>query len=224
MFKKVLLSEDLDSINLAVDQALKDCQILHVACTKYCDDALLKLKKALLDNEPYDLLLTDLSFKEDHRQDTAQLKSGAELIAAVRVLQPDIKIIVYSIEDKAFNIKSLFENHQIDGYVIKGRNSIPELKNAITLVYNSDQKYLSPTITHVLQDKTVNEIDNYDLELLKYLSLGVSQEQMEAQFRILNISPSSKSSIEKRINKLKTYFKAKNTVHLIGIAKDLGLI
>jgi hypothetical protein len=32
------------------------------------------------------------------------------------------------------------------------------------------------------------------------------------------------SSIEKRINKLKIYFKANNNVHLIAIAKDLGLV
>ena len=224
MFNKVIISEDFDSINLAVVEVLKDCNIKEVEYTKYCDDALLKIRKALLDGTPYDLLLTDLSFKEDHRDETITLKSGDELIAAVKELQPNIKIIVYSVEDKPYRIKSLFENHNIDGYVMKGRNSIPELKNAITLVYNSDQKYLSPTITYVLQDKTVNEIDNYDLELLKYLSIGVPQEQMEQQFKMLNISPNSKSSIEKRINKLKTYFKASNTIHLIAIAKDLGLI
>ncbi|WPR71328.1 response regulator [Flavobacterium sp. NG2] len=224
MFNKVIISEDFDSINLAVVEALKDCAIREVDYTKYCDDALLKIKKAILDDTPYDLLLTDLSFKEDHRDDTITLKSGDELIAAVRALQPNIKIIVYSIEDKSYRIKSLFENYHIDGYVMKGRNSIPELKNALTLVYNTDQRYLSPTITHVLQDKTVNEIDNYDLELLKYLSIGIPQEQMENQFKMLNISPNSKSSIEKRINKLKTYFKASNTIHLIAIAKDLGLI
>ncbi|MGA9637081.1 response regulator [Flavobacterium sp.] len=224
MFNKVIISEDFDSINLAVIEVLKECKIHEVEYTKYCDDALLKIKRALLDETPYDLLLTDLSFIEDHRVDTLTLKSGEDLIAAVRAIQPDIKIIVYSIEDKSYRIKSLFENHDIDGYVMKGRNSVPELKNALTLVYNSDQKYLSPTITHVLQDKTVNEIDNYDLELLKYLSIGVAQDQMESQFKMLNISPNSKSSIEKRINKLKTYFKANNTIHLIAISKDLGLI
>ena len=37
------------------------------------------------------------------------------------------------------------------------------------------------------------------------------------------ISPYHKSTIEKRIGKLKDYFKANNTVHLISIAKDLGI-
>ena len=38
------------------------------------------------------------------------------------------------------------------------------------------------------------------------------------------IIPNGNSSLEKRINKLKTYFKASNNVHLIAITKDLGLV
>ncbi len=108
--------------------------------------------------------------------------------------------------------------------MIKGRNSIPELKKAIETVYNTNEKYISPDMAFVLQDKIVNEIDDYDLELIKHLSVGVSQEEMESTFKELGITPNSKSTIEKRLNKLKIYFKAKNTVHLIAITKDLGLI
>ena len=56
------------------------------------------------------------------------------------------------------------------------------------------------------------------------LSIGISQENIEAEFKKEGISPNSKSSIEKHINKLKIYFKANNTVHLVAIAKDLGII
>lgn len=222
MFSKVIIAEDLDSINLAVQEALTQLKITNLQTTKYCDDALLKVKKAMQDNVPYELLVTDLSFKEDYRK--GQLQSGEDLIKAIRTLQPTIKIVVFSIEDKSYRIKSLFENQQIDAFVLKGRNSIPELKKAIATVYNSTEKYISPDIAFVLQDKTVNEIDDYDLELLKHLSVGVSQEEIESTYKALGITPNSKSTIEKRINKLKVYFKANNTVHLIAIAKDLGLV
>ncbi|WP_445455533.1 response regulator [Flavobacterium sp. HNIBRBA15423] len=222
MFSKVIIAEDLDSINLAVHEALIQLKITNLHSTKYCDDALLKVKKAIQDNAPFELLVTDLSFKEDYRKD--QLKSGEDLIEAIRALQPNIKIVVFSIEDKSYRIKSLFENQHIDAFVIKGRNSIPELKKAIETVYNTNEKYISPDMAFVLQDKIVNEIDDYDLELIKHLSVGVSQEEMESTFKELGITPNSKSTIEKRLNKLKIYFKAKNTVHLIAITKDLGLI
>lgn len=222
MFSKVIIAEDLDSINLAVHEALIQLKITNLHSTKYCDDALLKVKKAIQDNAPFELLVTDLSFKEDYRKD--QLKSGEDLIEAIRALQPNIKIVVFSIEDKSYRIKALFENQHIDAFVIKGRNSIPELKKAIETVYNTNEKFISPDMAFVLQDKIVNEIDDYDLELIKHLSVGVSQEEMESTFKELGITPNSKSTIEKRLNKLKIYFKAKNTVHLIAITKDLGLI
>lgn len=226
MFSKVIIAEDIDGLNFAVVQALKELDILEeqIDYAKYCDDALLKMRKALQDNEPYDLLITDLSFKEDHRKNELKLHSGEDLIQTVRIVQPNIKIIAFSIEDKPYRIKNLFDSYEINAFVMKGRNSIPELKKAIQTVFNSKEKYISPNIAHVFQDKTDNEIDDYDLELIKQLSNGVSQEEMEFKFKELGITPNSKSTIEKRISKLKIYFKANNTVHLIAMAKDLGLV
>jgi two-component system, NarL family, captular synthesis response regulator RcsB len=192
MFSKVIIAEDLDSINIAVHEALTQLKIIQLHNSKYCDDALLKVKKAIQDQEPFDLLVTDLSFKEDYRKD--KLKSGESLIEAIRALQPNIKIVVFSIEDKPYRIKSLFEKQHINGFVMKGRDSIPELKKAIETVFNSEEKYISPNIAYVLQDKTINEIDNYDLELIKQLSIGTSQEEMEIKFKELGIVPNSKNS------------------------------
>ncbi|HKO77814.1 MAG TPA: response regulator [Flavobacterium sp.] len=222
MFKKVLIVDDIDFNDIAAVQVLEELGVPEIAFTKYCDDALLKIKKGFKDNEPYDLLISDLSFKADYRENI--LKSGEELIASVKQLFPEIKIIAFSIEDKSYRIKSLFDKYSINGFVMKGRNSIPELKKAIEVVYGDDQKYLSPELNYILQDKTVNEIDNYDIQLLKYLSIGVTQENMESTFKSAGITPNSKSTIEKRLNKLKIYFKANNPTHLVAIAKDLGLV
>jgi len=226
MFSKVIIAEDIDGLNFAVVQALKELNVLEeqINYSKYCDDAFLKMRKAVQDDAPYDLLITDLSFVEDYRQTELKLQSGEDLIKAVRALQPNIKIITFSVEDKPYRIKSLFVEYEINAFVLKGRNSIPELKKAIETVFISDERYISPTIAHVFQDRTVSEIDDYDLEVIKYLSLGLTQDEIENKFKKLNISPSSKSAIEKRLNKLKISFKANNNVHLIAIAKDLGLI
>ena len=222
MFTKVLIAEDIDFNNIAVVQVLEELMVSKIDYAKYCDDALTKIKKASLDQEPYQLLITDLSFKADYRVN--KLNSGEELITAVKQLYPEIKVIAFSIENKSFLIKSLFEKLDINAFVMKGRNSIPELKKAILSTFQNDKKYISPELSHIFQNKTVQEIDNYDLELIKYLSIGVSQENMEAKFKEVGINPSSKSTIEKRITKLKIYFNAKNPTHLVAIAKDLGLV
>lgn len=221
MFKKVLIAEDFDSINIAVKQTLEQLGVEEIHYAKYCDDALLKYKKALQDNEPYDLLISDLSFVSDYRQ--VEIPSGEKLIEVIRKTDSKIKIIVYSVEDKSYTIKNLFENQNIDGFVHKGRNSISQLKTAIEgLLYY--KKFISPELAHTLQNKSTNEIDNYDVELLTHLANGVSLEEMEPLFKKLNITPNSKSTIEKRVAKLKDYFKANNNIHLIAITKDLGII
>ncbi|WP_439554334.1 response regulator [Flavobacterium macrobrachii] len=221
MYKKVLIAEDFDSINIAVKQTLEEMGVQEIHYAKYCDDAIIKLKKALQENKPFDLLISDLSFVEDYREVT--IASGEELIQAIKEIQPTINIIVYSVEDKPYIIKTLFDEAQINGYVKKGRNSISQLKTAIeTLLYG--KTFISPELTHALQDKTGKEIDNYDITLLSHLANGVAIEEMETLFKHLNITPNSKSTIEKRVAKLKDYFKANNNIHLIAITKDLGII
>lgn len=221
MFKKVLIAEDFDSINIAVKQTLDELGVEEIHYAKYCDDALLKYKKALKDKEPFDLLISDLSFVADYRK--VEIPSGEKLIKVIKKLSPEIKVIVYSVEDKSYTIKTLFEDQNIDAFVHKGRNSISQLKTAIeSLLYN--KKFISPELAPILKSKSTNEIDNYDIELLSHLASGVALEEMEPLFKKLNITPNSKSTIEKRVAKLKDYFKANNNIHLIAITKDLGII
>ncbi len=222
MFQKVITVDDLDTINIAVIHSLEELAIPEIQHAKYCDEALLKIKKGIADQLPYDLLITDLSFKLDHREE--KLKSGEELIQAVKKIQPNIKILVFSIEDKIHWIRNLIKKEGINGYVLKGRNSIPELKKGIQNIYHNDIVFLSPELTHALLDKSLLEIESYDTELLKLLAKGYTQEEISKQFKEIGTTPYGTSSIEKRINKLKIFFKANNNVHLIAIAKDFGLV
>lgn len=222
MFKKVIIAEDLDAMNLGIQQVLKDLNIINFQHSKFCDDAFLKIRAAIHQNEPYDLLISDLSFKTDHRK--SDIANGDELVQKVRQLQPDIKIIAYSVEDKAYRIKSLFDDAEIDAFVLKGLNSIEELKKAITLLSNSDQKFISPEVASALQEKNNFEIDDVDIKILKHLSIGTSQDDIIDFFKNSGIKPNSKSAMEKRLSKLKDFFKANNTVHLVSIVKDMGII
>ncbi|KLT70804.1 DUF5932 domain-containing protein [Flavobacterium sp. ABG] len=222
MFKKVLVAEDLDSISITVIQVLEDLNIPVIDHVKYCDDALLKIKKGIAEKDPYDLIISDLSFKSDHRK--VKLSSGEELIAAINKVQPSIKKIIFSIEDKSYRIQSLFNDLAINAYISKGRNSIDELKKAIERTFRNEEKIVSSNLSSTFSDKAVIEIESYDISILKLLAKGYTLENISSEFKNVSITPNGTSSIEKRINKLKTFFKANNNVHLIAIAKDLGLI
>ncbi|MGH1384832.1 response regulator [Kordia sp.] len=221
MFTKVLIAEDMDDINTGVLTVLSKLEIAKIDHAQYCDDADLKAKKARKDKKPYELLITDLSFVKDHREQI--LNSGEDLIVKLKSEQPNLKIIVYSVEDKLQRVRRLVSEYGIDAYVCKGRKSLQELANAIKEVFKGEQ-YLSQKIGAALSPKNDMEIDDYDIELLKLLSKGMSQDEIASNLKERSISPNSLSSIEKRLSKLKIYFKANNAIHLIANAKDLGLI
>ena len=113
--------------------------------------------------------------------------------------------------------------YNINAYVCKGRRGLKELSKAINAVYH-DKQFLSPQIAEAISNKSKLEIEDYDIELVKQLSYGFSQEEISISFKEKNISPNSLSSIEKHLNKLKIQFKANNATHLVAIVKDLGLI
>lgn len=221
MFTKVLIAEDIDSIHKGIQQIKKQLDIHEMIHVQYCDDAELKIKRALLDNEPFDLLISDLSFKKDHREE--RITSGEQLVQVAKSLQPDIKTIVYSIEDRPEKVKFLFSHVGIDGYVCKDRHGLKELVNAIKTVHQ-DKHYISPQVESVIRGNGIIEFEDYDVQLVNQLANGLTQEQIGLYFKNKRISPSSTSSVEKRLNKLKMDFKANNATHLVAIVKDLGLI
>lgn len=221
MFKKILVVEDIDSISLGMETLLKKIDFAEVIFTKYCDEAFLKIKKANLDKQPFDLLITDLSFKESHRDE--KLLSGESLIAAVKQEQPGLNIIVYSIEERGYLLRHLLDDLDINGYVSKGRESTGELLKAIKEVYMG-KKYVSAHLAHLKKPIVVEEMDDLDLEIITLLGEGLMQNEIVEKFKNSGKKLASISSIEKRIIRMRTSLKARNTTHLVSIAKDLGII
>ena len=222
MFPKVLIAEELDCISMGMVHVFEELSISEFHYANYCDDAFLKIKKALQHKKPYNLLISDLSFKSGQWDN--KLNTGGELIAAVKNIQPEIKTIVFSTEDKFYKIKSLFNDLGINSYVSKGSNSTPQLKKAIESIYAKDEKFVLGESFSILNNKSLIEIEPYDIAILKALSEGLRLNEIAFKFKNTGIIPYGNSSIEKRINKLKIYFSARNNVHLMAIAKDIGLV
>jgi DNA-binding NarL/FixJ family response regulator len=187
----------------------------------YCDDAFLKIEKAIMEKSPFDLLITDLSYTPDYREQT--FSSGEDLIAALKNKHPELPIIAYSVEDRLQRVRALVMNHKLNGYVCKGRKGLEELKTAIKKVFEGET-YLSPQVENAISRKSTPVIEDYDIALMIQLANGLSQKEISDHFRHLNMQPNSLSSVEKRVGKLCVHFKAKNAIQLVAMVKDLGLI
>ena len=222
MFQKVLIAEDMDFINSGIKSELNKLSIGQIDYVQYCDEALLKLKSARLDNTPYDLLISDLSFEKDATEQ--KITSGDELVKEVRKEFPDLKIVIFSVEDKTYTIQTLFNEHKINGYVWKSRDGLRELKQALQKIYNSETIYISPQIAGSMSKSKAIEIADYDIFLIECLSKGHLQEEISTILKEKNWSPTSISTIEKRLKFLREHFNANNPAHLASIAKDLGLV
>jgi len=221
MFKKVLVAEDMDNINHAVAAVLNELDIPEITHAQYCDKAWLLAKKAAHDHEPFDLLICDLSFKQDHREE--KLKSGKELITELKSEDPYLKIIVNSIEDHPQTVKDLWNSGNIDANVCKDRHGLKELKEAI-LHLNNGETYNSPSIEKILKQNNVLTLNDFEINIVKFLANGYTQDQIVQELKSQNLKPNSKSAIEKRLKELREEFSANTNPHLISIMKDLQLI
>lgn len=221
MFKKVLISEDHESTNISVRKTLADLGIKNADYVYYCDDALVRVKKAIQNKNTYDLLITDLSFEEDHN--VQQITGGVALIKAAKQIQPDLKILVFSAENKQAFIETLFKELEIDGYVRKARYDAQELKAAIMEI-SEGKKYVSVSLRQVLKQKNSHEFSTLDVNIVALLSQGIHQKNIPTYLQEKNIKPSGLSSIEKRLGLMKDVLGFTKNEQLIVFCKDMGII
>ncbi len=219
MFKKILIAEDFQDTTKGIVEALKSrLKIDFIQEELYCDKAYNRFKVAHEKGDPYDLLITDLSFKESHIN--RRLGSGKELIIALRDIDKNVKVIVNSMIENPIEINQLFSEQKINGYVSKGRNSLNELITAIQEVHQN-RTFVSPQLNLNTVDG-VFEMDKYDLMILKDLAEGYTKKEISEKLKKQNISPNSESTIDKKVSKLFDEFGAKNTHHLIAKLIKLG--
>lgn len=222
MFENVLIVEDQQSIIKGLQFILNDFRITRIDTATYCDDAITKLKVAQSKDNPFDILITDLSFIEDHR--CGKIRTGKELIRKARELQPNIPIIVFSIEHRIGVVKDLINNYGISAYILKGRRESTDIRKAIHALQERES-YYSQEIAELLRNSNnISEVDSSDKLILDLLAKGLNQKRISQYFKENEISSSSKRSIEYRIQNLKTLFEAETLPHLVSIAKDIGLI
>ena len=213
MFKNILIAEDHEMANFSLRSVLSNLGIT-VTDKDYvfqCDDALTRIQRALREGAPYELMITDLSFDDDYPKQT--IAGGRELIKAVKELQPNIKILVFSSENRALIANEIFKELNIDAYVPKARHDAKDLKLAIETIYQN-KKYVSANLRQ--KEENIHHFTAYDKMIVSLLSSGRSQKEMPELLKQRNMEPSGLSSIEKRLNLIKTSLNITNNGQLIA--------
>ena len=221
MIKKVLIAEDHESANMSVQKTLDELNIAIANHIYYCDDALLHIEKALQNDDSYDLLITDLSFEEDHRPQ--KIKSGEALIAAARKIQPDLKVLVFSAENRPSVITQLFEHLNIDGYVRKARGDIKELVKAINHIDNN-QRYCSQETVQLMKQSKSHDFSELDIAIISQMIKGKNQQEISNYLKENNTRPSSLSSIEKRLHGIRAALDLSTNQQLIAHCIKMGIV
>lgn len=220
MFKKILIVEDQQIQNLGVRNTLQEMNIQYFDFDYYCDQALLKIKTAFSEGQPYDLLIADLSFDGDSI--SQRIVSGQELISEVKKIQPEMKAVVFSVEKNPKIINDLYNVYNINGFVSKGRHDGKLLTSTLQKVFNGETvipQHILNAMRHI-----PFEFSKYDMKLLDLLSTGYKQNEMENILKQYELKPYSTRSIEKRLSELRDVVGAKTNIEMIVICKDIDII
>lgn len=221
MIRKILIAEDHESVNLSIQKTAEELKIAAIDYAYYCDDAINMIQKAIEKGDSYDLLITDLSFEEDYKKQT--IKNGAALAMAARAIQPDLKILIFSAENRAAVIEKLYQDIKIDGYVRKARGDAKELKNAIKAI-DMNSIFYPIELTKNSKPLNAHSFTELDLLIITQLINGQKQQQISAFLESKHISPSSLSSIEKRLKTIKEALNFTNNEQLIAYCVKMGIV
>jgi two-component system capsular synthesis response regulator RcsB len=221
MIDKVIIAEDHESSNLSVQKIMEELQIHHSDYVFYCDDALTRIQVAKQNGDPYDLLITDLLFDADGT--VQQIGNGFDLIRAVRAIQPDIMILVFSGEDRPAIIDKLFTQYEVDAYVRKARHDIRELKLAFEAISKGGQ-YYPRALAQLVKQSNAYEFTEFDITIVRLLSQGYHQKEISEFLRIQEVKPSSLSSIEKRLNQIREELGITKNEQLVLFCKEAGIL
>lgn len=215
MIEKVIIAEDHESGNLSVQKTMDDLGITKTDHAFYCDDAFNKIKLAKKAGQPYDVLITDLYFEDDGSAQT--LKDGFSLIKAVREVQPDIMILVFSAENKPVKIKSLYNDYQIDGFIRKARQDVKELKAAFEALSRREQ-YYPIEIAQLIKKSKAYEFTDFDISIIRLILEGCTQKEIASRL------DKHVNTIEKTLKKMRDEHGFSKNEQLALAFRDAGLL
>ena len=220
MFKKVLIAEDQEIMNRSLRRTLEEMQIPSPDHAYYCEQALAKVKLAIHQQQPYDLLVTDLYFEIEGSSE--QIAEGTALIKAARALLPQLKVLVFSAESRPAVIRPLFDELNIDAYVRKARGDAQELQGALERIRQGRRHYPRELRLSGSQEN-LHVFTDYDKTIIRLMAEGYGQKEIAEHLLASDMHPSSLRSVEKRLNIIRSSMGFSKNEQLVAFCKDMML-
>lgn len=219
MNKKILVSEDYDCVSLSIVNALKKYNS-SIEQVRDCDKAYAKIKKALIEENPYDLLILDISYSLASH-DNLVIKGGLELLSLFKDENIYPKVLIFSSIIEPLTIKKYYDFYPIQGFITKGSEDLKELEVAFKMIFNGEIYY-----PESMEDKSkyLYELNLEEEKLLKLLNKGDSVRSISEYFKKMKMEPSNPRTLQKRIERLWKAFGAKNTIDLLRICRENDII
>jgi two-component system capsular synthesis response regulator RcsB len=221
MLNSVLIVEDHQSTNSWLQGTFKELGFTDCQYVYYCDDALTRLKGAIREGHPFDLLISDLSFAGDRQEQ--KIKEGSKLIGAAKEQQPNLKVLVFSAEQNETAVNGLFQQLGINGYVRKSPRDLQDLKEAIEAI-SKGKKYIPLEFQQSVRHKNGHDFTSYDTLVISQLAKGMLQKDIPAYLEQNGFRASSLSSVEKRLSQMKEAFGFTKNEQLVAYCKDYKII
>ncbi|MBC3757253.1 response regulator transcription factor [Hyunsoonleella sp. SJ7] len=177
-----------------------------------CDEAV-----KLIKTKTFDFVLLDLQLPVSKNE---KYVCGEDLGLLIRNMWPEAKIIILTNISDAIRIKSIIDEIDPEGFLIKAKSNPMDLKNTIETVLRGDRFYCNTTTNYIKENYNSVKISEYDRQILYHLSMGLKTKDLCKHI------PLSLRSIEVRKTRLKTLLnsgKNKN-FNLVKEAKKLGYI
>ncbi|MCF6294382.1 MAG: response regulator [Flavobacteriaceae bacterium] len=184
-----------------------------ICFAKNCDEAVKQIK-----HKKFHVVLLDLQLLVSKNE---RYVCGEDLGLLIRKTHTKTKIVVLTNITDPLRVRSIIEEINPEGFIIKTDIRPQSLIDAIVIVL-SNEIYYSKTIKAYSNKVNLNGIviDDFDRQILYHLSMGEKLKDIP-KFVAL-----SKRAIEERKTKLKTLFDVKkgNNYNLVKAAKMAGFI
>jgi two-component system capsular synthesis response regulator RcsB len=219
---KILIVDDHQLVIQGISCSLKEIGDFEIVTTTDCDEAL-RLLKTAQKNNPFSIVLTDLSF--DNLNANSILEGGEELIRAIRNNKIPVKIAVITGHTETNRVYNVISNLNPDSYLLKNKCDAKELGFAISKMLANDVYYTHEIHQKIMKRNIVQiQMDEIAIQILKELPKHPKISNLEGLILKSDGNSLKLRSIESKLSNLRIDLNAINNTDLILKAKELGII
>ena len=219
---RILIVDDHQLVIQGILCSLKEVGDFDVVTTNTCDEAF-NLIKTHQNNNPFQLLFTDLSF--DNSTEDTNLDGGEELIKAIRNNDFDIKIAVITGHTETNRVYNVISNLNPNAYLLKSKCDATEIGFAVKKMLANDYYYTHEIHQKIMRRNIIQiQMDDVAIQILKELPNHPKISNLEGIIKKGDGSLIKLRSIETKLGNLRADLNANNNTDLILKAKELGII